>query len=102
VVAGSEIFISTSSRDANRLLLDGDGSAGSLRRYSLDRGTLKGEAINLAEGAGGIDVSGSQIFSAGAGGAMKSTIADHAAQGIVVEVLKKVKSRRVAWLNLSQ
>lgn len=102
VVAGSEIFISASSRDANRLLLDGDGSAGSLRRYSLERGTLKGEAINLAEGAGGIDVSGSQIFSAGAGGAVKSTIADHAAQGIVVEVLKKVKSRRVAWLNLSQ
>lgn len=102
VVLGSEIFIGTMSRDANRLQLDGQTGIGLMRRFSVVDGRSTGGAITLGEGAGGADADGGELFTGGADGASRTQLENFADQGKVVEILKLAKSRRLVWLNLSQ
>lgn len=102
VILGNEIFISTTSRDANRPALDGQTGVGTMRRFSLDDGHATGAGVPLGEGAGGLDADRGEVFTGSASGASKTHLASFDDQGKVVEILQLAKSRRAVWLNLSQ
>jgi hypothetical protein len=100
-VAGNELFVVTDSADLNDLATYAVlADTGSLRRYSLDTGALKGGPIGLASGGSSIDLVGSDAYAAVGTGAQRVDLsADFDAIGRRAELAESKSARRLLWLR---
>ena len=106
VVAGNELFITTDSSDVNDAAFGMAGATGSLYRFSLTNGDMKGSVIAVSGGASSTDVTSSGVVHVGSGSGAEVVDVSQTggggafdSQGTVIEHDATDSVTRLLWIS---